>query len=286
MRFVAIDVETANADMASICSIGVATFEHGALASEWYSLIDPDDFFDPVNTSIHGISEGDMQGVPTFRDAASEIDRFLRGQVVVTHTHFDRVAMHQAAGRWSITTPSCKWLDSARVARRIWAECARSGYGLASVCKMIGYTFEHHNALEDAKAAGHVMLAAMQQSGLDLNTMQERVLQPIDPSLSGTASITRDGNPDGPFAGEVVVFTGSLEIPRREAADLAASVGCSVANSVTRKTTMLVVGDMDVTKLAGYDKSSKHRKAEELVSAGQPLRIIRETDFKELVALG
>lgn len=286
MRFIVIDVETANADMASICSIGVAAFEDGALASEWYSLIDPNDFFDPVNISIHGISEGEVQGAPTFRDVASDIDRFLGGQVVVTHTHFDRVAMHQAAGRWSITAPSCAWLDSARVARRTWAECARSGYGLANVCKMIGYTFEHHNALEDAKAAGHVMLAAMQESGLDLDAMQRRVLQPIDPSSSGAASITRDGNPDGPFAGEVIVFTGALEIPRREAADLAASVGCTVANSVSNKTTMLVVGDMDVTKLAGHDKSSKHRKAEGLISTGQPLRIIRETDFKELVALG
>ncbi len=285
MKFVAIDVETANADMASLCSIGVAAFEDGALASEWYSLIDPDDFFDPVNISIHGIQESDVQGAPTFRDIVSEIDRFLGGQVVVTHTHFDRVAMHQAAARWSITAPTCSWLDSARVARRTWAECARSGYGLANVCKMIGYTFEHHNALEDAKAAGHVMLAAMQESGFDLDAIQKRVLQPIDPSSSGSASIKRDGNPDGPFAGEVIVFTGALEIPRREAADLAASVGCTVANSVTKKTTMLVVGDMDVTKLAGHDKSSKHRKAEGLVSAGQPLRIIRETDFRELVTL-
>lgn len=283
MRFVAIDVETANANMASICSIGVATFENGSLASEWYSLIDPDDFFDPFNTQIHGITEDDVQGAPTFKEVALDIERLLGSQIVVTHTHFDRVAMYQAAGRWEISPPACTWLDSARVARRTWTECAKSGYGLASVCKMIGYTFEHHNALEDAKAAGHVMLAAMLESGLDLDAIQKRVLQPIDPSLSGAAAIKRDGNPDGPLAGEVVVFTGALEIPRREAADLAASLGCSVANTVTKKTTMLVVGDMDVTKLAGHDKSSKHRKAEELVEAGHQLRIIRETDFKELV---
>lgn len=284
-RFVAIDVETANADMASICSIGVAAFEDGALAAEWYSLLDPDDFFDPVNISIHGIGESDVRGAPTFRDAASEIDRFLGGQVVVTHTHFDRVAMDQAAGRWSIPAPSCSWLDSARVARRTWATCARSGYGLANVCKMIGYTFEHHNALEDAKAAGHVMLAAMRESGLDIDAITKPVLQPIHPTSSGATSIKRDGNPDGLFSGEVIVFTGALEIPRREAADLAASVGCTVANSVTKKTTMLVVGDMDVTRLAGHDKSSKHRKAEDLVATGQPLRIIRETDFRQLVRL-
>lgn len=285
MKFVAIDVETANADMASICSIGIAVFENGTLMSEWYSLIDPEDFFDPVNMSIHGIGEKDVRGAPTFKDAAFEIDQWLNEQIVVTHTHFDRVALHQAAGRSSITAPTCTWLDSARIARRTWAECAKSGYGLANVCRMIGYKFNHHNALEDAKAAGHVVLAAMQESGLDLGMMLDWVLQPIDPSSSGAASIRRDGNPDGPFAGEVIVFTGALEIPRREAADLAASIGCSVANSVTKKTTMLVVGDTDVKKLVGHDKSSKHRKAEDLVSAGQPLRIIRETDFKELVVL-
>lgn len=285
MKFVAIDVETANADMASICSIGIAAFENDALVSEWYSLIDPDDFFDPVNVSIHGISEKDVQGAPTFEDAAFKINQWLNEQIVVTHTHFDRVALHQAAGRSLIAVPTCTWLDSARIARRTWAECAKSGYGLANVCRMIGYQFAHHNALEDAKAAGYVVLAAMEESGLDLSMMLNRVLQPIDPLSGGAASIRRDGNPDGPFAGEIIVFTGALEIPRREAADLAASIGCSVANSVTKKTTMLVVGDTDVKKLVGYDKSSKHRKAEDLVSAGQPLRIIRETDFKELVAL-
>lgn len=35
MRFVAIDVETANADMASICAAGEAVFEQGRLSSEW-----------------------------------------------------------------------------------------------------------------------------------------------------------------------------------------------------------------------------------------------------------
>lgn len=285
MKFVAIDVETANADMASICSIGVAEFQEGALTSEWYSLIDPHDFFDPVNVSIHGIQEADVRGAPTFKEAVTTIDGLLRDQVVVTHSHFDRTSLRQTAGRWSVSMPLCTWLDTALVARRTWAECARSGYGLANVCKLIGYHFDHHNALEDAKAAGHVLLAAMRESGLDLEAIQKRAFQPIDPSSNGAGAITRDGNPDGPLAGEVIVFTGALAIPRREAADLAASVGCNVEKSVTKKTTILVVGDTDVKRLAGHEKSSKHRKAEQLLTAGQPLRIIRETDFKELVTV-
>lgn len=284
MKFVAIDVETANANMASICSIGAAVFEDGVLTDEWYSLIDPQDYFDGMNVSIHGIDEAHVVGAPTFKEAADQINSILANNVVVTHTHFDRVAMHQAASRWAIPSLPCTWLDSARVARRTWAEFARRGYGLANVCNHIGYNFEHHNALEDAKASGQIMLAAMQESGLDLDAMLKRVLQPIDPSaLADAASIKRDGNPDGSLAGEVIVFTGALEIPRREAADLAASIGCAVGAGVTKKTTLLVVGDTDVARLAGHSKSSKHRKAEEMAAQGLPIRIIRETDFRELV---
>ena len=82
--------------------------------------------------------------------------------------------------------------------------------------------------------------------------------------------------------GEVLVFTGAFEIPRREAADLAAAIGCQVASGVTKKTTMLVVGDQDIKKLAGHEKSSKHRKAEELIEKGIPIRILKESDFKEI----
>ncbi len=91
-----------------------------------------------------------------------------------------------------------------------------------------------------------------------------------------------DINPSGPLLGEVVVFTGALMIPRNTAAALAADLGCEVGTSVTKKTTLLVVGDQDVEKLAGHKKSVKHRKAEELISKGQSIRILRESDFQEL----
>jgi DNA polymerase-3 subunit epsilon len=64
---------------------------------------------------------------------------------------------------------------------------------------------------------------------------------------------------------------------------MALKIGCHVGTGVTKKTTILVVGDQDVTKLSGHEKSSKHRKAEQLISKGIPIRILRETDFKEMV---
>jgi len=284
MEFVAIDVETANADMASICQIGLAKFKDGELVAEWSSLIDPEDYFDLLNIDIHGITEDDVMGAPTFSEVIDELSNFLSGTVCVSHTHFDRVSLSRTLEKYSLNPIDTTWLDSARVARRSWEECAWKGYGLSNVCEIIGYKFKHHDALEDAKASGQVMIAAIKKTGLDINSWLKRVHQPINPENSSSGSaINRDGNPEGELYGEELVFTGALEIPRREAADLAASIGCSVASGVTKNTTLLVVGDQDVTKLAGKAKSSKHLKAEQFIAKGQEIRIIKESDFKELV---
>src|SRR5437660_6779532 len=88
-----------------------------------------------------------------------------------------------------------------------------SGYGLANVCEAIGYKFKHHDALEDAKAAGNILLAAMAKTGLDLNGWLARVRQPIDPTLE--QRVVREGNPDGALYGEVrrrpVLLSNSVE---------------------------------------------------------------------------
>jgi DNA polymerase-3 subunit epsilon len=286
MRFVAIDVETANPDMGSICQVGVAVVEDGRFVGEWQSLIDPEDYFDAVNISVHGIEPHMVIGKPTLAAAASTIRGYLDNTVTVCHTHFDRIAISRAFGRYHLATPAARWLDSARVVRRTWADLAYRGYGLANVCERIGYRFRHHDALEDAKAAGQVLLAAMAESRIDLDGWLRRVEQPIDPDHASTGkSVTRAGNPEGDLSGEVIVFTGALELTRNEAADMAAGVGCDVAPGVTKKTTILVVGDQDIGKLNGHEKSAKHRKAEQLIAEGCAIRIVRESDFRLLVGV-
>lgn len=284
MNFVVIDVETANANMASICQIGVAVFSSGQLVNEWCVLIDPEDYFDDVNVSIHGIESYMVRGKPILPQVTSQLRSLLVNKITVCHTHFDRIAISRAFAKYGLSPITTQWLDSARVVRRTWPEFAWKGYGLANVCRKIGYEFEHHDALEDAKAAGAILIAALQESQQNIEYWCQRVTRPIDLTKpSSDEPVHRDGNPEGDLYGETLVFTGALEIPRAEAADLAASVGCHVAPNVTKKTTILVVGDQDITKLAGHEKSSKHRKAEELAATGLRLRIICESDFKVLV---
>jgi len=282
MEFAAIDVETANADLASICQVGIAIFRDGVHVDSWSSLIDPEDEFDLLNVSIHGITEAAVVGAPVWSEAVGRVRTLLEGSVVACHTPFDRVATRLACQKHRVSHINCRWLDTARVVRRTWPEkFATRGYGLDSVASFLGIQFKHHDALEDARAAGEILRAASLEAGLSLEDWLARVERPID--LEFERPITRDGNSEGPLFGNVVVFTGSLAIPRREAADMAARAGCDVGASVTKKTTLLVVGDQDVSKLAGKAKSAKHIQAEKLIAKGHPIRILRESDFRSVV---
>jgi len=280
MEFVAIDVETANADMASICQIGLAKYKDGVLQKEWSSLINPEDYFDFINVGIHGITDVSVANSPVLSEVYDTLFEFMSDEICVCHTHFDRVSLFRAFEQNSLKHFNITWLDSARVARRTWEECAWSGYGLANVCKIIGYEFQHHEALEDAKASGQVILAALNKTGMDIESWLSRVNKPIDLNAS---SIIREVNPEGELFGEILVFISALMVPRAEASVLASSIGCAVGSGVTMKTTILVVGDQDITKLAGKSKSSKHIKAETLISKGQKIRVLKESDFVELI---
>ena len=282
--FFALDVETANADMESICQIGIVEFQENKHVNHWGSLIDPEDYFDPFNISIHGITPEMVNDAPTFPaiyKALREIEKQVDKVIVVTHTAFDQISLRRAAQRYDLEEFSWIWLDSARVVRRQWENFRQSGYSLANVARELNIEYTPNTAVEDARVTGEILIKAIEQSGLSIETWLEKAYKPISKPIK--TSHAQEGNPDGPFYGETIVFTGTLSLPRKEAARLAALSGCTVADGVTMTTTLLVVGIQNRDKLAGYDKSSKHRKAEQLIAKGQNIRIITENDFLVMV---
>lgn len=280
MDFLAFDVETANSDMASICQIGIVSYENSIPVKEWSFLVDPEDYFDFWQNEVHKINEEDVIDSPTFLELYSEMKSILQSKTVICHTHFDRVSLNKACQKYDLDIIDINWLDSALVARRTWKEFAWKGYGLANVCKKLNYSLKHHDALEDAKAAGYILIEASRIKGYkSIDKWQQKLNKPINNNES--FSIIKEANPEGSLFGEVIVFTGSLRILRREAAELAANVGCKVESGVTKKTTILVVGDLDISRYG--NKSSKHKKAEKLLKEGQEIKIIKESDFVDLV---
>jgi DNA polymerase-3 subunit epsilon len=177
-EFVAIDVETANADCSSICQIGLAHYKNGELVSEFASLINPEDYFDGLNVGIHGIDEDKVKNSPTLIQIYKDILAFFNVQIVVSHTHFDRVAITRAFKKYNLSLPEISWLDSARVARRTWEQFSQRGYGLSSICSFLKYNFNHHNALEDAKAAAYILHQAIEIKKISIEEWIEKQKKP------------------------------------------------------------------------------------------------------------
>lgn len=282
MRFIAVDLETANPRMSSICQIGIVAFEDGREVGAEVRLVNPRDYFDPYNVAIHGITAEQVQGAPPFSELHGWLCAQTSGEIVACHTHFDRVALAQACGRHRLDPLPCNWIDTAQVARRAWSQFSRSGFGLANLADHFGIEFQHHDALQDARAAGLILLRAIDETGFDVPEWVQRCSR----GISSVVPLRREGDGDGPLLGEKIVFTGALQMPRRQAADLAHVAGAAVEPGVTKHTTMLVVGDQDIDKLAGHERSSKHRKAEQLIEKGQTLRIVGEADFMSLAEAG
>lgn len=280
MEFVSVDVETANANMSSICQIGLVQFRDGIETGCQKFLVNPETWFDAMNIQIHGIRDEDVVGQPIYTEIFDQIAESVEGKILVCHTHFDRVALKQASQKYSLNELNCQWLDSARVSRRTWDQFAKKGYGLKNIANHLGIEFKHHDALEDARTAGKILIEAIQHSGVGLSDWLVRVERGAE-----YVSHKRVGDGDGALVGETITFTGALQIPRREAADLAAEAGGDVATGVTKKTSLLVVGDQDIDRLAGKEKSSKHLKAEKMIADGQAITIIGETDFLVLSSI-
>ena len=171
LDFVAVDVETANSNVSSICQVGIAVVRSARITEVWTQLIDPHDFFDPYNTAVHGIDQNRVDGCPRFEDVCDKIIQYL-GEIVVSHTFFDRRAISKAFAECGNPLFYGTWIDSAQVARRAWPDkYSLRGYNLGNVTCNLGIRFRHHDAGEDARAAAEIVLRAYADTGFGINKL-------------------------------------------------------------------------------------------------------------------
>ena len=278
MKFVAIDVETANPFQGSICSIGMVKYENGSIVDELYTLIDPEDYFHSINVSIHGIDETDVEGSPSFKKFKDDFEKFIQGHVCLHHGHFDKTAIRKVHERLNLPEPELVWLDTCRVAQHLWKEM--KNHKLNSICEHFGIGLQHHNALEDARACGEIMLRAIAETNIGIDEWLVQVKKPI---TSGEKKEKPKVNVNGYYYSdnETIVFTGTLSKKRNEYKHIASQLGLNVGSKMGNKTTILVVGvQRDDIKVSKAEK-----KAYEALEGGRDIKIIDEEGFIEMIKL-
>ena len=152
VQFAFLDLETPNSHNDRVCSMAVIrTDGAGNVIGSKYSLVDPDAEFDARNVSVHGITEFDVHGSPTFPAAWVEFAPLVRDAVIVAHNaQFDLNVLDKAMTAYGIEHGSVEYACTMKMAQEQMPDI---GSGLENVCVACGVSLgRHHNALDDAKA--------------------------------------------------------------------------------------------------------------------------------------
>jgi DNA polymerase-3 subunit epsilon len=263
--FVVIDVETACSRVSSICQVGIVGFRDGREIFEYETLIDPRDEFHAFNTRIHGIAEHHVAGKPTFADVHGVVHGHLSGRTTVAHSYFDKGALAAACRIHDRPVIDTVWLDSVRVAQRAWPDLASHRLGL--LAQYLGITHKHHDALSDARAAGWVIVKAIDHTGIALD---EWLAPPRKPGPAPRPA------PAGPLSGERIAILGE---PRDgPLAHRIAALGGRIVSAVGNTTTALVIAGRAPFAYS-VRNSGAFRRAEQYRRLGGTIRIVSEHDL-------
>ena len=264
LDFVSVDFETLYSHRVSACSIGMAKFKNGELVDEFYSLIRPPfDFFDKkghVLTWIHGFTEKDFENEKNMAELMPEIENFIENLPLVAHNAcVERNCFSQTIDYYGIATNTnlSDFIDTYPLSRVIEKKLGISINGtgthsLDGVCKRFNLPdFEHHNALDDAKMCGFLLLKLKEASDcvnrgenyvVDLNEKpkkkksQKYRVEDIKP-LQDLETVK-----DSPFKGYHVVLTGFTLKQSQEYGHLLHELGATLCKCVNSKTKYLICG--------------------------------------------
>lgn len=275
--FVALDVDTANANYASICSVGVCRFEDGLVVDEWYQLVDPRGDFGWKQIEMHGLRPQDVAGQPTFVEVIDEIAEFVDGMPVAHYGHLNRDAIAQACEKWFLPPPDWRFIDTLHAAKQAWPN-RQDGYDLGELCGVLGHELAlHHNALDDARGAGAVFLAASERLGVDkIGLLSQRIPKPGEHHRlwSDVTDLT--------LLKDVIVFSDrASDLSNDEGLQTTLKRrGAEVRRRLSNRTTIYVLSDAE---WLDEESTAQRRGAAQRLSRGQRLQIMSERDFLAMI---
>jgi len=278
-----IDIETTGLDPQwdEIIELAALRVRSGQVVDRFTSLVHPECKIDRFITDLTGITNEAVADAPYIIEILPQYLDFIGTDIVVGHNvHFDVNFVYDAAVRCLDKKFQNDVVDTMRLARHVLPELG--SHCLANVAAALGvHQNGEHRSLVDCETT-YAVLAALEATGFDCSAAaaphHSRELKAADiTAAEGKAQ------PDSPLYGKVCVFTGALSIPRRDAMQAVADIGGICGDKVTKKTNFLILGNNDYCASIKDGKSTKQKKAEDLILKGQDLQILSEAVFFDML---
>jgi DNA polymerase III epsilon subunit family exonuclease len=151
-RYVTFDFETTDKDAATcgVVEIGAARVVNGEIVDRFHSLVQPFRAITPGATQLHGYSDADVQGAPSFAEVWPRFRAFVGDDLLIAHNghHFDVPVLRRlAAGRAGVDT--LVFYDTLPLVRSLSQDSAKQ----EDIAHRFGIdTGREHHALDDALA--------------------------------------------------------------------------------------------------------------------------------------
>lgn len=267
-----------------IIEIGILRVRNNEIVDQYSQLIKPKSLIDPFITSLTGITNEMVEGMPKISDVKNEVLTFIGDDIIVGHnTSFDMRFLNEVFKQ----PVNNYYMDTMQFARKVYPELKH--HRLSDLTEYLGLHNNEHRSIADCIATKELydsIKTTMVAKNLKIEDMWYAYKQSngkgIDISTFVPENVEIDE--DNFFYQKHVVFTGKLErMIRKDAMQLVVNLGGILDNSVNKQTNYLILGNNDYNAILKGEKSSKQKKAEKLQLEGQDISIIDEYTFYDLL---
>ncbi len=291
-EYTVIDIETTglSPDYDCIIELSAIKVKNGELTAKYSSLVKPYNTFiydefneyyvDAFITELTGITNEMLETAPDIEKVLPDFLCFIGDSIIVGHNvNFDINFIYDDAKNILNKKFQNDYCDLMRISRRLFPNLPN--HKLATLAQEFNIEqLESHRGLVDCITTMKCFEYCKQfaiSNNIDFSVFKSKKLD-----VRKISPTTESFDSDNPFFQKRCVFTGKLErLQRADAAQIVVNLGGICENGVTKNTNFLILGNNDYRTKDG--KSSKQKKAENLILKGQDLQIMPEDVFYDII---
>ena len=155
-KFIVFDVETPNHANDRMSAIGITITDGESIREEFFSLINPETYFDSFNIQLTGINGQKVKNSPNFPELWEKIEPIMSEGILVAHNAvFDMGVLKKCLQAYEIEWKKyVRYLCTVQIGRRLLPGMSHK---LNDLCDYYGISLEHHQAASDSRACAQIL---------------------------------------------------------------------------------------------------------------------------------
>lgn len=294
-RITVFDIEVLNQDPTSVCAIGIVELIDQEVASTYYSLIKPKNLsYDAYRYKVHKIKPKNLIKERDFQDVWKDIHHYFEETIVVSHDiQGDMMYLREVLKQYHIPYPHLYMSCTNVLAHLVYPSLHK--YNVKELSQMIGFEFQVHHALGDARACAQILIEMLhhehqesiidlhQQFHLEFGEMKTNYYRNIISAEMAPQLLEMVQREDALLYHQSVCFTGKLSMPKEILEEKTKEVSALYSHQVSTQTNYLVIGEIGYHKVRFGHDNKKVQKALQLKKLGQDIQIVHENEYLKLL---